>query len=74
MLHLNHAIPPFNNPKIAQAALMAINQAALQRAQIVHKELWNTCTSIYPCGSLYASDRKATTFLQWSDFGTALSG
>ena len=57
MLHLNHAIPPFNNPKIAQAALMAINQAALQRAQIVHKELWNTCTSIYPCGSLYASDK-----------------
>ena len=51
MLHLNHAIPPFNNPKIAQAALMAINQAALQRAQIVHKELWNTCTSIYPCGT-----------------------
>lgn len=36
---------------------MAINQAALQRAQIVHKELWNTCTSIYPCGSLYASDK-----------------
>ena len=57
MLHLNHAIPPFNNPMIAQAALMAINQAALQRAQIVHKELWNTCTSIYPCGSLYASDK-----------------
>ncbi len=56
MMHLNHAIPPFNNPKAAQAALMAINQTALQRAQIVHKELYNTCRSIYPCGSLYASE------------------
>ncbi|MDO5532058.1 ABC transporter substrate-binding protein [Sutterella sp.] len=56
MLHINHAIPPFNNPKIAQAALMAINQTALLRAQIVYKELYNTCTSIYPCGSVYASD------------------
>lgn len=59
MLHLNHAIAPFNNPKAAQAALMAINQAALQRAQIVYKELYNTCTSIYPCGSTYASGNTA---------------
>ena len=59
MLHINHAIPPFNNPKIAQAALMAINQTALQRAQIVYKELYNTCRSIYPCGSMYASDNTA---------------
>lgn len=57
MLHLNHLIPPFNNPKIAQAALMAINQQALMRAQNVHTELYNSCTSIYPCGSIYASDK-----------------
>jgi peptide/nickel transport system substrate-binding protein len=58
-LHLNHLIPPFNNPKIAQAAFMAINQEALMKAQLVSKDLYNTCTSIYPCGSAYASDKTA---------------
>lgn len=70
MLHLNHLIPPFNNPKIAQAALLAINQQALMRAQIVHKELYDTCTSIYPCGSIYASD-KASFFTGKPQFDKA---
>jgi peptide/nickel transport system substrate-binding protein len=56
-LHLNHIVPPFNNPKIAQAALMAVNQEALMRAQMVHKELYNTNPSIYPTGSTYNSDK-----------------
>lgn len=56
-LHLNHLVPPFNNPKIAQAALMAINQEALMRAQMVHKELYNTNPSLYPTGSTYNSDK-----------------
>jgi len=55
-LHLNHYIPPFDNPKIAQAAIMAVNQEALMRAQVVHKDLYNRCASIYSCGSMYASD------------------
>lgn len=54
-LHLNHLVPPFNNTKIAQAALMTISQEALLRAQVMNKELYNTCTSIYSCGSKYAS-------------------
>lgn len=58
-LHLNHVVPPFDNPKIAQAAFLAISQEALMRAQVVHKELYHTCTSIYPCGSEYASDKTA---------------
>ncbi|MCR6479338.1 ABC transporter substrate-binding protein [Variovorax sp. ZS18.2.2] len=56
-LHLNHVIPPFDNPKIAQAAIMAINQEALMRAQMVHKELYNSCASVYPCGSAFANDK-----------------
>jgi len=50
-MHLNHLIPPFDNPKIAQAAIMALNQEALMRAQFVNKDLYRTCPSIYPCGS-----------------------
>lgn len=56
-LHLNKHVPPFNNPKIAQAALLAVNQEALMRAQMVHKELYNTCASIYMCGSQYSTDK-----------------
>lgn len=56
-LHLNHHIPPFDNPKIARAAIMAINQEALLRAQMVYRDLYKPCTSIYPCGSLLASDK-----------------
>ncbi|ATA23286.1 peptide ABC transporter substrate-binding protein [Brenneria goodwinii] len=55
-LHINHLIPPFNNPDIAKAALMALNQEAIMRAQQVHKELYSTCVSIYPCGTEFASD------------------
>ncbi len=56
-LHLNHHIPPFDNPKIAQAAIMAINQQALLRSQLVFGDLYAPCTSIYPCGSPLASDK-----------------
>ncbi len=58
-LHLNHLVPPFDNPKIAQAAIMAINQEALLRAQLVNKDLYRTCTSIYPCDSALASSDSA---------------
>jgi len=54
-LHLNRLVPPFNNTKIAQAALMVVNQEALMRAQVVHKELYQTDVSIYPVGSQYFS-------------------
>jgi peptide/nickel transport system substrate-binding protein len=56
-MHINHLIPPFNNPKIARAAFLAVNQEAIMRAQQVHKELYSTCTSIYPCGTEFASDK-----------------
>ena len=56
-LHLNHLIPPFNNPKIAQAAFMALNQEALMRAQMVSRDLYNPNPSFYPTGSPYWSDK-----------------
>lgn len=61
-LHLNRLVPPFDNVKIAQAAYMAISQEALMRAQLVHKDLYNTCTSIYPCGSMYANEKETSYF------------
>lgn len=51
----NHKIAPFNNPKITRAALLAVNQEALLRAQTTYRELYQTCRSIYICSSPYAS-------------------
>jgi peptide/nickel transport system substrate-binding protein len=51
-LHLNHHVPPFDNPKIARAALMAVDQEALLGAQIMHRHLYRTCVSLFACGSL----------------------
>lgn len=54
-MHLNHFVPPFDNPKIAQAALLSLNQEALMRAQLVNKDLYNPCPSIYPCDSEFGA-------------------
>ncbi|MDB5817822.1 MAG: putative peptide transporter, peptide-binding protein [Rhizobacter sp.] len=51
----NHLVPPFDNPKIAKAALMAINQEALLRGQVLFRDLYKPCVSIYACSSPYAS-------------------
>jgi peptide/nickel transport system substrate-binding protein len=56
---MNHLIPPFNNPKIARAATLAISQEPLMRAQFVNKDTYRACVSIYPCGSTFASDQTA---------------
>lgn len=58
-LHINHHVPPFDNPKIAQAAALTLNQETLMRAQMINKDLYNACPSIYPCGSAYAAGSTA---------------
>lgn len=52
----NHLVPPFNNQKVRQAAIMALNQQAMLRAQAVHQDLYRECVSIVPCESQLASD------------------
>jgi peptide/nickel transport system substrate-binding protein len=51
ILRFNHLQPPFDNPKVRQAAMAALNQPAFLRAQVGVAELYHTCFSIYPCGS-----------------------
>lgn len=55
--HFNHKAAPFNNPKIVRAAMLAVNQEALLRAQVTYRDLFKTCTSIYLCGTPYASEQ-----------------
>lgn len=59
IMAFNHLTPPFNNPKIARAAMLAVNQQALMRAQFVAPEMFSTNPSIYAAGTAYWSDRTA---------------
>lgn len=70
-LHMNHLIPPFDNPKIARAAIMAINQEALMRAQIQHKDLYSICLSIYACDTDYAKNASTGFFTGKPQFEAA---
>ncbi len=53
----NHKVPPFNNPKALKAAMLAINQEAMLRAQATYRDFYKPCASIYLCGSTYANDK-----------------
>jgi peptide/nickel transport system substrate-binding protein len=55
MGRFNHLHPPFNNPKVRQAALAAFSQEPFLRAQIGVKELYRSCASMFTCGTPYGS-------------------
>jgi peptide/nickel transport system substrate-binding protein len=55
MGRFNHLHPPFNNPKIRQAAIAAMQQEPFLRAQVGVKEFYKPCPSMYTCGTPYGS-------------------
>ena len=56
-MRFNHLQPPFNNPKVRQAAMAALNQPAFLKAQIGVSELYRTCFSVYPCKTAYETEK-----------------
>ncbi|MBM3393450.1 MAG: ABC transporter substrate-binding protein [Betaproteobacteria bacterium] len=57
MIRFNHLHPPFDNAKVRQAAMAALNQPAFLRTQVGVSELYRTCFSIYPCKTPYESGK-----------------
>ena len=55
MGRFNHLHPPFNNAKVRQAAIAAMQQEPFLRAQVGVKEYYKTCPSMYTCGTPYGS-------------------
>ena len=55
MCRFNHLHPPFNNPKIREAALAAMPQEPFLRAQVGVKEFYHSCPSMFTCNTPYAS-------------------
>ncbi|MGI6247426.1 MAG: ABC transporter substrate-binding protein [Pseudochelatococcus sp.] len=57
LARLNFVQPPFDNPKIRKAALLALGQQPLLDAQVgAGSSYGQTCPAVFGCGSLYASD------------------
>jgi len=55
-VHFNHKLPPFkDNPKLVRAAMLAINQEAVLRAQVTKREFYKPCPSVYICDSPYGA-------------------
>jgi peptide/nickel transport system substrate-binding protein len=72
VMRFNHLVPPFNNPKVREAAMWAMNQNAFLRAQVgpENEALFSTCPSVYPCGTPLASP-KGSEFMVKGDMAKA---
>jgi peptide/nickel transport system substrate-binding protein len=57
IMRFNHLHKPFDNQKIRQAAMVAMGQEAFLKTQVGVPGLYRYCPSIYPCGTLYATDK-----------------
>ncbi len=56
IMRFNHLHAPFNNPKIRQAALVAMGQKDYINTQVGVPELGRLCRSMYPCGTAYGDE------------------
>ena len=55
----NHKVPPFNDARVRRAAMLAINQEAMLRAQNTYRDFYKPCASLYLCGSAYANEKNS---------------
>jgi peptide/nickel transport system substrate-binding protein len=53
---MNHAQPPFDNPKIRQAAMVALSQEQMLKGAVGDARYYKVCRSMYSCGSPLATD------------------
>jgi peptide/nickel transport system substrate-binding protein len=53
---INWLTPPFNNPRIRQAAFAALRQQDFLEAAIGDKRYWRTCKALFTCDSPLATE------------------
>jgi len=61
VMRFNTQTPPFDDVRVRRAAMLAVNQEAIMRVQVGIAGAWQTCTSVYPCGSVFASTPEGYT-------------
>jgi len=52
----NWVHPPFDNPKVRQAAMIALNQEQMLRGMVGDPKYWRVCRSAFACNSPLATD------------------
>jgi peptide/nickel transport system substrate-binding protein len=67
VIRFNHVVKPFDNPKIRQAALYAINQEDYLKATIGDSDYYKVCGAAFICGTPNATD-KGSEILVKSNF------
>jgi len=66
----NWLYKPFDNPKVREALLYALNQEDFLKAAIGDPKFYKLCNSYYPCGTPFASEKGMEGLLK-SDFKKA---
>ncbi|HMK78761.1 MAG TPA: ABC transporter substrate-binding protein [Xanthobacteraceae bacterium] len=56
VFRMNWLIPPFNNPKIRQAAFVALRQQDFLEATVGDKRYWRLCKALFTCNSPLATE------------------
>ncbi|HEY3911396.1 MAG TPA: ABC transporter substrate-binding protein [Stellaceae bacterium] len=59
LLRFNELLPPFNNEKMREAFLYAVDQSEYMAAVAGDKKYWHTCFSFYSCGGPMATEAGA---------------
>lgn len=71
VMRFNHLQPPFNNPKLREALLHAVDQKDYMTALAGDPKNWRTCYSYYPCGTPMASETGASALMGKRDLKKA---
>jgi hypothetical protein len=67
MFRMNWLHPPFDNQKVRQAALAALNQEDFLKAVIGDPRYYKTCPAMFVCGTSFATDVGGEVLMK-SDF------
>ncbi|MCC8957401.1 ABC transporter substrate-binding protein [Bradyrhizobium sp. Pear77] len=68
---MNFLYPPFDNIKVRQAALMAINQKQVLDALVGNPKYYKTCVSFFICDTPFAAEIGGETLLKGGDMAAA---
>ncbi|SEC43095.1 ABC transporter substrate-binding protein [Bradyrhizobium erythrophlei] len=68
---MNFLYPPFDNIKVRQAALIAINQKQVLDALVGNPKYYKTCVSFFICDTPFASEVGGETLLKGGDMAAA---
>lgn len=56
-MRFNFKHPPFDNPDIRRAAMLALGQEQFLKTQVGIADYYRFCTSMFPCGTPFASEQ-----------------